>query len=220
MATTEEHLPSEIYQLHLLLLHISPAIWRRVLIQSDSSIADLHHILQVVMNWDDTHLHRLTVHGREYGIAQPGGIWFRDDPTQVRLKDLRLRSKDRFLYEYDFIDHWLLQIRLEQILPYDSTRRAPFCIGGARQAPPDRCGGVAGYLTQKRHFSPTQIASRILEIAEDKQARAADYLEEFVAMRYWLSADTFDRRAVNTRLALYAAGDERWQDADQEVLHP
>jgi len=60
----------------------------------------------------------------------------------------------------------------------------------------------------------------VLEIAEDKQVKAADYLEEFVTMRYWLSADTFDRQVVNTRLALYTVGDERWQDADQEVLHP
>ena len=60
------------------------------------------------------------------------------------------------------------------------------------------------------------LASRILEIAEDEQAKAGDYLEEFVTMRYWLSADTFDC----DRLALYAVGDERGLDADQEVLHP
>lgn len=152
--------------------------------------------------------------------ALPSGIWFRDDPTQVRLTDLHLRLKERFLYEYDLIENWQHQIRLEQKLPLDPTRMYPFCISGARQVPPDRCGGVAGYLAQKRHFSPTQIASRILEIAEDEQAKAGDYLEEFVAMRYWLSAGTFDCQAVNTRLTLYVAGDEHWQDADQEVLHP
>lgn len=186
MATTEEHSLCEIYQFHILLLQISLAIWRRILIRSDSSIADLHHVLQIVLGWDDTHLHRFTLHGKEYGIAQPGGIWFRDNPTQVRLTDLHLRLKERFLYEYDLIDSWQHQIRLEQKLPLDPTRTYPFCISGARQAPPDRCGGAAGYLTQKRHFSPTQIASRILEIAEDEQAKAGDYLEEFVAMRYWL----------------------------------
>src|SRR6266852_5906667 len=207
MATAEEHSPCEIYQFHILLLKISPAIWRRILIRGDSSVADLHHVLQIVLGWDNTHLHRFTLHGKEYGIAQPGGIWFRDDPTQIRLTDLHLRLKERFLYEYDLIDNWQHQIRLEQKLPIDPIRTYPFCIGGARQAPPDRCGGVAGYLTQKRHFSPAQIASRILEIAEDKQVKAADYLEEFVTMRYWLSADTFDRQVVNTRLALYTVGD-------------
>lgn len=218
MATTPLDSSCEIYQFHILLLQISPAIWRRVFIRNDSSIADLRHVLQIIMGWDDTHLHRFTLHGKEYGIAQPGGIWFRDDPTQIRLTDLHLRLKERFLYEYDLIDNWQHQLRLEQKLPFDPTRTYPFCISGARQAPPDRCGGAAGYLEQKRHFSPVQIASRMLEIVEDEQAKVSDYWEEFVAMRYWLGAATFDRRAVNTRLALYAAGDERWQDEDLEVL--
>src|SRR5205807_3100216 len=134
---------------------------------------------------------------KEYGIAQPGGIGVRDDPTQVRLENLSLRLKERFLYEYDFTDNWQHQIRLERKLPLDPTQDYPYCIGGARQAPPDRCGGVAGYLEQKRSFSPVHIASRMLEIIEDEEARVADYWDEFVAMRYWLHADTFDRQFVN-----------------------
>jgi hypothetical protein len=32
---------------------ISPLIWRRLLVRSDSTIADLHHILQIVYSWSD-----------------------------------------------------------------------------------------------------------------------------------------------------------------------
>jgi hypothetical protein len=53
--------PVQIYQFHVLLVTISPAIWRRFLIRSDSSIADLHYILQIVMGWDDEHLHQFTI---------------------------------------------------------------------------------------------------------------------------------------------------------------
>ncbi len=89
----------EVYQLHILLLKISPAIWRRVLVPSDQSLADLHHILQIVMGWDDTHLHRFLIHGKTHGISREGGLWFRSDPKQIRLRDLHLRLKERFLYE-------------------------------------------------------------------------------------------------------------------------
>src|SRR5918996_958881 len=34
--------PPEVYQLHVWLREISPMIWRRLLIRSDSTIADLH----------------------------------------------------------------------------------------------------------------------------------------------------------------------------------
>jgi hypothetical protein len=84
-----EPCPVEIYQLHILLLEISPAIWRRVLVRSDSSVANLHYILQIVMGWEDAHLHRFLVHGKEYGVAKLGGVWFADDPQQVALHSLR-----------------------------------------------------------------------------------------------------------------------------------
>jgi Plasmid pRiA4b ORF-3-like protein len=35
------------------LCEISPRIWRRLLVRSDSTSADLHHTLQIAMGWDD-----------------------------------------------------------------------------------------------------------------------------------------------------------------------
>jgi Plasmid pRiA4b ORF-3-like protein len=70
-----------IYQLKVVLLSISPMIWRRLLIRSDSIIADLHHILQIAMGWSDTHLHQFRIQGKRYGIARIGGIGFRDNPN-------------------------------------------------------------------------------------------------------------------------------------------
>jgi Plasmid pRiA4b ORF-3-like protein len=37
----------EVYQLHAFLLDISPTIWRRLLVRSNATLADLHHILQI-----------------------------------------------------------------------------------------------------------------------------------------------------------------------------
>src|ERR671938_244842 len=37
----------EVYQLHVWLCEISPLIWRRLLVRSDSTIADLHYTLQI-----------------------------------------------------------------------------------------------------------------------------------------------------------------------------
>ena len=46
-----------IYQLHIFILGISPMIWRRVQVRSDSTIADLHYIIQIAMGWTDSHEH-------------------------------------------------------------------------------------------------------------------------------------------------------------------
>jgi hypothetical protein len=118
-----------IYQLKVVLQGISPMIWRRLLIRGDSTIADLHYIVQIAMGWSDDHLHQFRIHGKRYGIARMGGISFSDDPESVRLKDLGLRINERFVYEYDFTDDWLHQIRVEAILAPELNRRYPVCIG-------------------------------------------------------------------------------------------
>jgi hypothetical protein len=51
------------------------------------------------------HLHQFRIHGKHYGIAPTGGIWFSDDPDSVKLIDLGLRINERFFYEYDFTDN-------------------------------------------------------------------------------------------------------------------
>jgi len=211
----KEYEPPDVYQFHILLLKISPAIWRRVLVPSDQSLADFHATLQIVMGWDDTHLHRFLIHGKAYGIARSGGLWFRDDPAQVRLSDLHLRIKERFLYEYDFHAFWQHQIRLENILPFDPAKTYPKCIGGARQVPPAWCNGPLAYLEQKQYFSVGHIGRRLLEIIEDEEARVGDYQEEAATMLFWLQAETFDRSAINDPLALFAAGDKRWRETEK-----
>lgn len=101
-----EHLRPAVYQLHVWLRGISPAIWRRILVDSNTTIADLHYILQVAMGWSDVHLHRFRIRGKDYGIGQMGGISFSDDPFQVRLADFQFRINERFPYEYDLGDLW------------------------------------------------------------------------------------------------------------------
>lgn len=192
-----------VYQLRIYLRAISPMIWRRLLVRSDSTIADLHHLLQIAMGWEDIHLHQFIIRGKRYGIAWRGGMVFSDNAQQVQLSDLHLRVNECFLYEYDFYDRWHHEIRLEKQLPFDPTKFYPACTGGARAAPPEECGGPWTYLALKQKYNEWYIAQRIVEIigAED----VGEYREELKTFQYWLKADRFDRRSVNQRLKQYVA---------------
>ena len=53
-----------IYQLRVVLRGISPLIWRRVLVHSETSLAHLHTILQILFAWSDEHLHSFHIHGK------------------------------------------------------------------------------------------------------------------------------------------------------------
>jgi Plasmid pRiA4b ORF-3-like protein len=122
----------DIYQLRVILLGISPIIWRRLLVGDDSTIADLHNILQISFGWSDDHLHRFLIHGKQYGVAYLGGISFRDGPRRIKLSDFGLRVKEKFLYKYDFNDQWRHLIRVEAILPLEPDQFYPACIDGKR----------------------------------------------------------------------------------------
>ena len=133
------------YQLRLVLAGISPMIWRRLLVSSETTIAQLHQYIQVAFNWSGEHWHRFRIHGKDYGIAYLGGISFDDNPHAVRLSRFRLHPRESFRYEYDFIANWRVDLRLEEILPHDQ-RILPVCVGGRAAAPGEEHAGALAYL--------------------------------------------------------------------------
>lgn len=138
-------LSTAIYQLRLVLAGISPMIWRRLLVSSETTIAQLHQYIQVAFNWSGEHWHRFRIHGKDYGIAYLGGISFDDNPHAVRLSRFRLHPRESFRYEYDFIANWRVDMRLEEILPHDQ-RILPVCVGGRAAAPGEEYAGALAYL--------------------------------------------------------------------------
>jgi hypothetical protein len=208
------------YQLRVWLREISPAIWRRLLVRSDSTIADLHHTIQIVMGWTDFHLHQFIIHGKSYGVSKIGGIWFTDNPKQVRLGDLELREKGRFLYEYDFGDLWQHEIRIEKRLPLDPKKTYPVCVGGSRSTPPEDCGGPWAFMELKQQYSFYNIAERMLEIVESEDLEECrwDYQEEVRELLYWLKSDKFTRRNLNRRLKQYALNDTEWMNYMEDYI--
>ena len=130
-------LPS-VYQLRVVVRGVSPLIWRRLLIPADTTIADLHAVLQVAFGWTGTHLHRFVVQGREYGIGYVGGPSFGGGPRRVRLGGLR--GTERFTYHYDFTAGWCLDLRVEQIRT-DLAAPGGSALSGLYRWPPGRSAG-------------------------------------------------------------------------------
>ena len=58
----------EVYQLHVWIRQISPMIWRRFLVRSDSTLTDLHNILQIAFGLSDFHLHRFRIRGPDFNF--------------------------------------------------------------------------------------------------------------------------------------------------------
>ena len=75
------------YRLHVWIRQISPMIWRRLLVRSDSTIADLHYTLQIAFGGSDTHyVRRLDVGPRHADSIGTPTTWVDTDgylPAQI-----------------------------------------------------------------------------------------------------------------------------------------
>ena len=65
--------PRVTYQLRIALRRTKPPIWRRVLVPPSMYLDTLHHLIQVVMGWEDRHLHMFRKGDRRYSKPGPWG---------------------------------------------------------------------------------------------------------------------------------------------------
>jgi len=219
---TEDTQIEEIYQLHIRLGGISPMVWRRILIRSDSTLEDLHLIIQILMNWTNYYLHRFTIRGKEYAVSRMYHVCL-NEAKQTTLQDLRLRINERFVYEYSFFEWWQHHIRLEKRLLVQPRKTYPVCISGSGAAPPEDCGGIDGFMRLREHFSQAYILDRFIvflqyivheippdEYETDDGVIMSRFRDEFRTLNYWFYVDKCDRRTINQRLKWYARQDDRW----------
>lgn len=169
-----------IYQIKVTLRGSRPPIWRRIAVAGDTTLAKLHMILQVVMGWEDSHLHQFIVGKTYYSEPDPDGAaigFVTKNEKKVKLAQLGLKEKSKFIYEYDFGDSWEHDLLVEKIMPPEEGKQYPVCLKGKRACPPEDCGGVWGY-------------AGLLEILADPKH------PEYEDMMEWMEED-FDPEAFN-----------------------
>jgi hypothetical protein len=137
-----------VYQFKVTLNNSDPPIWRRIQVR-DCTLGQLHEVLQIVMGWEDSHLHQFIVRGAYYGPHDPDDIdWDMEkhDEEEISIsKIVKMGRRVRFSYEYDFGDSWEHEIVFEKTLEPEPKMKYPYCVEGKRACPPEDVGGVWGY---------------------------------------------------------------------------
>lgn len=132
---------------------IAPEIWRRLLVPAELSFAQLHHVLQQSMGWQNRYAHEFR-HGKGKNLldvigpasmkAKVAAERFQDE-TSITLQQFIGRSAlpKRLLYVYDEADEWIHELVIEAAsLQNEPTLQL---IEGARACPPEACGGIEEY---------------------------------------------------------------------------
>ena len=139
----------KVYQIQISLTNSKPEIWRKILVQPNLSLANFHMTIQIVMGWDNSHLHQFIKNKTFYTRKMEDDMTWGDlnnvDYKGLKISDLLKNENDKIDYEYDFGDSWHHDIDLEKILETIEKTKYPTCIDGKLACPPEDCGGIWGY---------------------------------------------------------------------------
>jgi hypothetical protein len=185
MARTQRLTPPVVYQIKVTLKGSKPPIWRRLQVTSETTLVQLHHILQQVMGWEGSHLYQFVISGITYGEPAMLGELDAKDARTATLEALVPREKSTFLYEYDFGDSWDHELLVEKRLPREAGKRYPVCLTGKRACPPEDCGGIWGYAS-------------LLEAIRDPEHPEHEEMLEWVGGAF--DPEAFDLDEVNIEL--------------------
>lgn len=168
------------YTVRVTLDETSPPLWRRVEVASSLTLDAVHEVIQVVVGWTDSHLHRFASppehHDRTRYYLSPFDLADGDDGTpdeQVRLGEVLSEVGDRLHYQYDYGDDWWHTLELEDVGPRHDDQPYARCTDGDRPGPPEDCGGVHGYeliagATDPDHPQHAQLAVEFADLYGDE----------------------------------------------------
>ncbi len=128
--------------LHATLLGCQPRIWRRFAAREAMWLSALHDVIQVAFDWYDYQTHSFQFEEQRYGNPLQRDELLIADDRDVTLSDVDAASRKHFLYRYHFGEGWMVELRVEKLLPIEKGARYPKCLAGERAGPPEDCGGV------------------------------------------------------------------------------
>lgn len=139
-------------------MKVEPEIWRRFYVPASIPLDMLHDVIQIVMGWNDRHLHEFVFENKCYSVPDPEYDQQLEieiiDSAKTRLKKLLTENGSSLLYKYDFGDNWAHEVTLENgSYKIDHEIRREYghyvppvlCLAGARACPPEDVGGTSGY---------------------------------------------------------------------------
>jgi len=136
---------------HLQLIDTEPLVSRTFKVSAKTTMYELHHIIQVVMGWTNSHLYQFNV-GAEV-IADTRLVDDELGPVTdvkgVMVPQVFSHVGNTVTYEYDFGDGWMHHLELVEISTHPINEVLPQIIGGENACPPEDCGGTYGYKELK-----------------------------------------------------------------------
>lgn len=119
-----------------------PNVWRLIEMAENQTLDDLHYAILDSVDFDSDHLYSFFMSGRAWDntteYTSPEG----EGPSAARVKigDLGLRMKQKFLYLFDYGDEHCFEVQLVGLNPEAPKGRYPRIVESHGKAPPQYGG--------------------------------------------------------------------------------
>jgi hypothetical protein len=115
-----------------------PVRWIKV--PTDYSLGELHHILQIVFGWENSHLYEFQIAGGSF--SHPDSPMENVQSDEIEVGEVFARAQ-RGVYRYDFGDSW--ELSLEVLRGYEWGDNLPCLVAATGPSLVEDCGGVWGF---------------------------------------------------------------------------
>ncbi|MEJ7740537.1 MAG: plasmid pRiA4b ORF-3 family protein [Chitinophagaceae bacterium] len=130
----------------------NPPVWRRLTVPAQFSFHKLHLSIQLAFGWENYHLYQFSIDGfnSDESISVPHeDDWHKvEDSKKVKLSRVFSTVGQKYVYIYDYGDHWTHNITVEKVEDIKASKAD--CIAGVGACPPEDCGGPGGYQDLKK----------------------------------------------------------------------
>jgi len=152
------------YTVRVDLLDMKPPVWRRLVVASDLTMAQVHVVIQGAFGWYGSHLHCFALWSPErrmyldqlltrYDIEEEHEVGLAE--ADVQLSQVLRKLGDKVQYTYDFGDDWRHMVKLEKVAEWEPGAPLAHCVAGRRACPPEDCGGPSGFEEFLRRAAAT-----------------------------------------------------------------
>jgi hypothetical protein len=172
-------------------LELETPCYRRIIIPMDCSFSQFHIALQTLFCWQGYHLYDFLPETCPDGrpkqtlAGSPQEDEFEDGTTcsdaDVLLSEV-FPERKKIIYNYDFGDDWIHEIKLVEIKDY--RYNYPQCLMAEGDAPPEDVGGPGGY-------------AELLRVLADPKDPEYEHLKRWADGMRW---GPFDMENTNRRL--------------------
>jgi hypothetical protein len=106
-------------------------VWRRVLVPREWKLADLHKLIQITLDWNNTYRHHFFLEG-----SGKSGLELLDD----KIKILEICDQGISELQYEYGTKWNIKVII--LSPYQPEKNETIrCVAGEGASPPENIGG-------------------------------------------------------------------------------